>query len=100
MGREADSVIERVIEYCRRVNMEFRLKRVILFDSRSRGNFYGKGGKNSLIPTYPFLISRLRQHIPHITLTLLDMRNKECRRNFFDSSFNSPCSVSKKINTL
>lgn len=40
MGREADSVIERVIEYCRRVNMEFRLKRVILFGSRSRGDFY------------------------------------------------------------
>ena len=40
MGREADSVIDRVIEYCKRVNMEFRLKRVILFGSRSRGDFY------------------------------------------------------------
>ena len=40
MGRETDSTIERVIEYCRRVDREFRLKRVVLFGSRSRGDFY------------------------------------------------------------
>ncbi len=40
MGRETDSIIERVIEYCRRVDREFRLKRVVLFGSRSRGDFY------------------------------------------------------------
>ncbi|MGB7532555.1 MAG: hypothetical protein WA977_06205 [Halobacteriota archaeon] len=42
MGGETDSVavIERVIEYCRRVDREFRLKRVVLFGSRSRGDFY------------------------------------------------------------
>ena len=40
MGGETDSIIERVIEYCRRVDREFRLKRVVLFGSRSRGDFY------------------------------------------------------------
>lgn len=40
MGGEADSIIERVIEYCRSVDSEFRLKRVVLFGSRSRGDFY------------------------------------------------------------
>jgi len=40
MGGEADSIIERVIEYCRSVDREFRLKRVVLFGSRSRGDFY------------------------------------------------------------
>jgi len=38
MGRETDTVIERVIEYCRRVDREFRLKRVVLFGSRDRQN--------------------------------------------------------------
>ena len=32
--------MERVIEYCKRVEREFKLKRVILFGSRSRGDFY------------------------------------------------------------
>lgn len=32
--------MERVIEYCKRVDREFKLKRVILFGSRSRGDFY------------------------------------------------------------
>ena len=40
MGGETDSIIERVIEYCRSVDSEFRLKRVVLFGSRSRGDFY------------------------------------------------------------
>ena len=40
MGGETDSITERVIEYCRRVDREFRLKRVVLFGSRSRGDFY------------------------------------------------------------
>jgi len=40
MGGETDPVMERVIEYCRRVDREFRLKRVLLFGSRSRGDFY------------------------------------------------------------
>ncbi|MEA1945354.1 MAG: nucleotidyltransferase domain-containing protein [Euryarchaeota archaeon] len=40
MGGETDSIIERVIEYCRRVDREFRLKRVVLFGSRGRGDFY------------------------------------------------------------
>ncbi len=40
MGGKSDSVMERVIEYCRRVDSEFKLKRVILFGSRSRGDFY------------------------------------------------------------
>mgnify|MGYP001071608602 CR=1 FL=1 len=40
MGGETDSIIERVIEYCRSVDREFRLKRVVLFGSRSRGDFY------------------------------------------------------------
>ncbi|MCK4458226.1 MAG: nucleotidyltransferase domain-containing protein [Methanosarcinales archaeon] len=40
MGGKSDSVMERVIEYCRRVDREFKLKRVILFGSRSRGDFY------------------------------------------------------------
>jgi len=40
MGGETDSIIERVIEYCIRVDREFRLKRVVLFGSRSRGDFY------------------------------------------------------------
>jgi len=33
-------VMERVVEYCRRVDQEFRLKHAILFGSRSRGDFY------------------------------------------------------------
>ena len=40
MGGEADPVMDRVLEYCRRVDQEFRLKRVLLFGSRSRGDFY------------------------------------------------------------
>jgi len=40
MGGETDSIIERAIEYCRRVDREFRLKQVVLFGSRSRGDFY------------------------------------------------------------
>ena len=40
MGGETDSIIERVIEYCRSVDSESRLKRVVLFGSRSRGDFY------------------------------------------------------------
>ena len=40
MGGETGSIIERVIEYCRSVDSEFRLKRVVLFGSRSRGAFY------------------------------------------------------------
>lgn len=40
MGGETDPIIERVVEYCRRVDREFRLKRVVLFGSRSRGDFY------------------------------------------------------------
>lgn len=40
MGEEADSIIEQVIAYCKRVNQNFRLKRVILFGSMSRGDFY------------------------------------------------------------
>jgi len=40
MGEETDSIIERVIKYCKRVDREFRLKRVVLFGSRSRGDFY------------------------------------------------------------
>lgn len=40
MGEEADSIIERVIVYCKRVNKKFRLKRVLLFGSMSRGDFY------------------------------------------------------------
>ena len=40
MGRETDPIIEQVIEYCRRVNQKFKLNRVILFGSRSRGDFY------------------------------------------------------------
>jgi len=40
MGGETDSIIERVTEYCRSVDSEFRLKRVVLFGSRSRGDFY------------------------------------------------------------
>ena len=40
MGGETDTIIERIIEYCRRVDREFRLKRVVLFGSRSRGDFY------------------------------------------------------------
>ena len=40
MGGKSDSVMERVIEYCRRVDREFKLKRVILFGSRCRGDFY------------------------------------------------------------
>ena len=43
MGGETDSMMEQVIEYCRRVDREFRLKRVILFGSRSRGDFYQIG---------------------------------------------------------
>ncbi len=34
------AVMDRVMEYCRRVDREFKLKRVILFGSRSRGDFY------------------------------------------------------------
>ena len=40
MGEEANSIIEQVIAYCKRVNQNFRLKRVILFGSMSRGDFY------------------------------------------------------------
>jgi predicted nucleotidyltransferase len=40
MGGETDPMMEQVIEYCRQVDKEFRLKRVILFGSRSRGDFY------------------------------------------------------------
>lgn len=49
MGEETDSMTERVIEYCRRVNQKFRLKRVILFGSRSRGDFYAKSDIDLLL---------------------------------------------------
>lgn len=40
MDRETDTVLERIIEYCRRVSKEFKLRKVLLFGSRSRGDFY------------------------------------------------------------
>jgi len=40
MGQETDSVIERIKEYCRLVSKEFRLKKVILYGSRSRGDYF------------------------------------------------------------
>jgi predicted nucleotidyltransferase len=40
MGGETDPIIERVVEYCRIEDREFRLKREVLFGSRSRGDFY------------------------------------------------------------
>jgi predicted nucleotidyltransferase len=40
MDRETDTVPERIIEYCRRVSKEFKLEKVLLFGSRSRGDFY------------------------------------------------------------
>ncbi len=40
MGREPDTILERITEYCKRVSREFELKKVILFGSRSRGDFY------------------------------------------------------------
>jgi predicted nucleotidyltransferase len=40
MDRETDTVLERIIEYCRRVSQEFKLEKVLLFGSRSRGDFF------------------------------------------------------------
>lgn len=40
MGEETDSVLERIKEYCWRVGKEFKLKKVLLFGSRSRGDHY------------------------------------------------------------
>lgn len=40
MDRETDTVLERIIEYCQRVSKEFKLEKVLLFGSRSRGDFY------------------------------------------------------------
>ncbi|MDP3103054.1 MAG: nucleotidyltransferase domain-containing protein [Candidatus Methanoperedens sp.] len=40
MGQETDSVIERIKEYSRLVSKEFRLKKVILYGSRSRGDYF------------------------------------------------------------
>ena len=40
MDRETDPIHERIIEYCKRVNKEFKLRKVLLFGSRSRGDFY------------------------------------------------------------
>jgi predicted nucleotidyltransferase len=40
MDRKRDPIFERIIEYCQRVSKEFELKKVLLFGSRSRGDFY------------------------------------------------------------
>ncbi len=40
MGREPDKILERINEYCKSVSREFELKKIILFGSRSRGDFY------------------------------------------------------------
>ena len=40
MGGETNSIIERVIEYFRRIDREFGLNRVVSFGSSSRGDFY------------------------------------------------------------
>jgi predicted nucleotidyltransferase len=40
MGRETDPIIERISEYCKQVSKEFKLEKVLLFGSRSRGDFY------------------------------------------------------------
>jgi predicted nucleotidyltransferase len=40
MDRETDPILERIIEYCKNVNKEFKLRKVLLFGSRSRGDFY------------------------------------------------------------
>ena len=54
MGGETGSIIARVIKYCRRVDREFRLKRVVLFGSRSRGDFYPQSDIDLLLVSDDF----------------------------------------------
>lgn len=60
MGGKSDSVMERVIEYCRLVDREFKLKRVILFGSRCRGDFYPQSDIDLLLISVSFLMIGLQ----------------------------------------
>ena len=75
MGEETDLITERVIEYCKRVNQKFKLKRVILFGSRSRGDFYAKSDIDLLLISDEFPEDWFKRGSPITLIRLHDSYN-------------------------
>ena len=62
MGGETNSIIERVIECFRRIDREFGLKRVVIFGSRSRGDFYAHSDIDILLISDEFPDDWFKRH--------------------------------------